>query len=421
MTFSQPTPPTGSGREMRYRFREYFITIVILLTALVFGWGDPNQLKLTTLLVAGCACLGILMFTETGSFLSANRSFLGVLLFLVAAQILRPTGMSLVSLAAFFCIACFLGLLCICDRVPDIYIKGAICTAAIVQALYGIMQVWYDPIFSSAWANPSTGYTIPESWRIMGTFGQRQFWLMFLTASVPLFFYTGLNKWFRRAGLGVIGIAYCLYYYVLREIGFVEIAAGMVLLVYLSRRIAWIWLVPLLITLTVFCYQYRGQLYNNSFLWGKIIVPVELRVKIAKLTYELTTRTWSSALVGYGLGTYKHIMPAYEKQPEKQIYPQHVLASAHNEYLQAWFELGILGLVGILALFVFILIQCLATIDSVPYWYSLLFVGLFSWVHFPLHLPFMAVFFLKGNDRVKGQAGRGFYSGCPETLNKVRR
>jgi hypothetical protein len=363
--------------------------IVILLLAVAFGRGDPNQFKLTTLLVTGCISLGVLFLLE-------SRWLLGCVAFLLAGQLLRTDGMSIISLSSFFCIACFLGLLYVCEKVSDVYIKGAICTAAIIQALYGIMQVWYEPIFSIEWVN-NQGYVIPESWRIMGTFGQRQFWLMFLGAAVPLFFYKGFNQWFRRAGLATIGIAYGLYYSVIREIGFVEIAALIVLLVYLSRFVPrFIYLAPVLILLAILCFQYRWQIYYNPATYVDITEPIKVRAKTAKLTYELISLNWTTMLTGYGLGTYKYIMPQYEKQPGKQIFPKHVLAAAHNEYLQAWFELGIVGLLASLLAFIYVLAMCYGATSNLPYWYSLLFIGLFAWVHFPLHLSFMSVFLLKG-------------------------
>jgi len=128
-------------------------------------------------------------------------------------------------------------------------------------------------------------------------------------------------------------------------------------------------------------------------------------------------------ITGYGLGFYEPIMSLYDKQWEhtqargpNKWGKDTILTYAHNEYLQAWFELGLLGLVGSVGLFCYVGWQALFGTVNMPYWYSVFIVGLFAWVHFPLHLPFMAVFFLRGTEQplpVKKKKGKGLYYGCP--------
>jgi O-antigen ligase/Tfp pilus assembly protein PilF len=94
---------------------------------------------------------------------------------------------------------------------------------------------------------------------------------------------------------------------------------------------------------------------------GTIISKLKSRISIAKLTqdyaYNRRIATWKFTtlmikdhpLIGSGLGTFKYNTLRYQAEffaqgENRSLYPHGFADKAHNEYLQLWAELGIIGL-----------------------------------------------------------------------------
>lgn len=390
--------------------------MILAIIAIALGAlpNDPLNFKYLVLLVAG--------FIAIAKIYQERYFPVAVVAVFMLINILKPEGMDAISLIQYGYIACFLGLAYFCQRIPHRTIQKTICWVAICQALYGIMQVWYDPLFSILpayiTASPSNAY------RIFGTFGNRQYWLMFLAASVPLFFHKDFSGRFKVFGLIVLSVAYLCYLFLARTITFVEVAALIVLCWYVVRQNI-IFFIPVMATLAAFVLVSIQGKYQETPIIKSFTNSIQMRLKTAALTHELMSLDRKSYLIGYGLGTFGIVMPEYEKQTQDRVTDdKELLAHAHNEYLQSWFELGLPGVILLLISFFYILWRADEANKYASWWFSLLFIGLFSWVHFPLHLPQMVVFFLRGKHDSEGTKPGGycgFYSGCPDNLNKLRR
>ena len=391
--------------------------VFIILTIIAITVGalpdNPLQIKYLALLVAG--------FIAIAKIYQERYFPVAVVAAFMLINILKPEGMNAISLIQYGYIACFLGLAYFARRIPHSLIQKTICWVAILQALYGIMQVWYDPLFSVLpayiTANP------PNAYRIFGTFGNRQYWLMFLAASVPLFFHKAFSSRFKFLGIGTLTVAYLCYLSLARTITFVEVIAIMILCWYLARQNI-VFFIPVIATLAVFTLVSIWGHYRDTPLVTHLARSLQMRVKTATMTKEIMDYDRKSYFLGYGLGTFGIVMPAYESQklaPERITDDKEFLTHAHNEYLQAWFELGLPGVILLLVCFFYIALRAYGSWDYTGWWFSLLFIGLFSWVHFPLHLPQMAIFFLRGKDKRKQDGYCGFYSGCPDNYNKLGR
>ncbi|MFB3895896.1 MAG: O-antigen ligase family protein [bacterium] len=122
---------------------------------------------------------------------------------------------------------------------------------------------------------------------------------------------------------------------------------------------------------------------------------------------------------GIGLGAFKYLVPLYqgkffENHPNTRLEPTSALTNqSHNEYLQSWAELGILGIIlGLSALIIYLrsgwkTITYLRELEKrhqdAPVASSILFTGLYagsigiliqSLVDFPLHIAPLALVFL---------------------------
>jgi O-antigen ligase len=154
---------------------------------------------------------------------------------------------------------------------------------------------------------------------------------------------------------------------------------------------------------------------------GTIIYKIKSRISVSQLiqnSYTIKSRisNWKfttlmikdNPLLGSGIGTYKYNSLRYqarflEQGQNRSIYPYIFAAKAHNEYLQLWAELGIVGL----GIFIWLIISYfhygLRFIKRVQNRYkqgiiiglmgavvAVLIDGIFG---FPLHLPATVVLF----------------------------
>jgi len=366
--------------------------------------------------------LSLLTFGGVGAVVLFWKQYplFSVLALVALYHYVSPAGMFPPSLIVLAYGVLFTALFYFCkNHLQDNWIKMAICVAAIFQAGYGLMQIFYDPIFTM----------IDESlvsWRIFGTFGNSQYWAMFLVAAIPLFFVNSSVRYFRAIGLPIVLGALLANIVVRHEIGFSEmvgVIAGLIWVAHLGIRRHFF--LPFVVTSLLAGILVSVMLSFSSAIRSNVVMAFNNRLYITKETMSLIKK---QPITGYGLGFYEPIMSLYDKQWEhtqargpNKWGKDTILTYAHNEYLQAWFELGLLGLVGSVGLFCYVGWQALFGTVNMPYWYSVFIVGLFAWVHFPLHLPFMAVFLLRGKDERKLAGACGFYSGCPDNYNKLGR
>jgi hypothetical protein len=371
--------------------KSWFVIILILMIGVMTD-RDPLFWKEFSLTLGGAICLAIVLWHR--------YRIAAVLALVMVYHMARPEGMQFWSTSIIAYIACFLGIAYLCrDYVSDRHIKWAICIAGILQGLYAILQVFYEPLYTLM-----AGYG-PE-FRVIGTTGNKQYLLMFLFACIPVYFHESIPALLRKSGLVIVGLALMASWGTTHEIGYCEAGAALAGLVWLLRKgikpyiVCAIFAVCCLAVVLIIHYEPKrvfidpgpggGPGYyvfaseTDKFL-DNIKGGVESRWVLYKMSWNIIRhRPW----LGYGLGTY--ILFEQNKKVS--------LGQAHNEYLQMWAELGILGLVGSVSLLLFVLGKCLVTSDP-AYYFSVLLIGLFSIAQFPLHLPMMTIFLLRGNKR----------------------
>ena len=175
-----------------------------------------------------------------------------------------------------------------------------------------------------------------------------------------------------------------------------------------SRKRVWVFLGSVAIIAIVFLglvlsgpgLRYRIQLVWNQVKSGQLEVATAGRYPIYLLTWQMIKeRPW----LGYGLNTFKedffHQRAGTEFGRGLKLLPEPgSYREAHNEYLQIWEELGLVGLLLFLSIFLIPLAKGIRLFfRTLDYWVAMLCVGIvylgFGCLgFFPLHLSVTAAF-----------------------------
>ena len=175
-----------------------------------------------------------------------------------------------------------------------------------------------------------------------------------------------------------------------------------------SRKRVWVFLGSVAIIAVVFLglvlsgpgLRYRIQLVWNQVKSGQLDVATAGRYPIYLLTWQMIKeRPW----LGYGLNTFKedffHHRAGTEFGRGLKLLPEPgSYREAHNEYLQIWEELGLVGLLLFLSIFLIPLAKGIRLFfRTLDYWVAMLCVGIvylgFGCLgFFPLHLSVTAAF-----------------------------
>ena len=175
-----------------------------------------------------------------------------------------------------------------------------------------------------------------------------------------------------------------------------------------SRKRVWVFLGSVAIIAIVFLglvlsgpgLRYRIQLVWNQVKSGQLEVATAGRYPIYLLTWQMIKeRPW----LGYGLNTFKedffHHRAGTEFGRGLKLLPEPgSYREAHNEYLQIWEELGLVGLLLFLSIFLIPLAKGIRLFfRTLDYWVAMLCVGIvylgFGCLgFFPLHLSVTAAF-----------------------------
>lgn len=287
--------------------------------------------------------------------------------------------------------------------------------------IYGILQ--YNGIDFSFW----TGNLARQ--RVFGLFGNTNYFAEYLiiplTIAVSLFFSTPNKLKKILLLIGIIAMGVCLIVTFTRGsyLGFSVSLIFMSLLFIISRgknfikknRKIFIIILAIVIFIT-FLFIIPNPL-NKS---GTAIEKIKSRISISKLTQSYSVKrriaTWKFTalmikehpLFGSGIGTFKYNTLKYQAEFFKQgenrsLYPYGFAEKAHNEYLQLWAEMGIIGL----GIFIWLIISyfwCgLKILRKIKDEYkqgiiiglmgSVVAVLIDSLFGFPLHLPATTILF----------------------------
>ena len=245
---------------------------------------------------------------------------------------------------------------------------------ATLLSIYGIIQVWYDPITQIDRTNP---------WRVSGLFGNPNDYIQHLAISIPFFLLIKRNiKWLF---IILVLTAMVVSKFVLSGSfsfgsGLIALPFGIAFYLYAVKS-KWVKrYLYLLLVLTVGLYFFvTNDKYNagtnDSF---------QSRMAFTEMTLKELDRSPLSKWFGWGFGMYK-------QHVGKVIggYKGGVLYEAHNEYLQMFTELGYIGLI----LFGWILIDlcrkiwlCRNNEIVMVFTTSLFIAAQISVVNFPMHI-----------------------------------
>ena len=212
----------------------------------------------------------------------------------------------------------------------------------LVTVVYGILQRLGYHLFT--W--------IPAEYqRTVSFFGNPNFFATFLVATLPLLLALSLKSTPRRkiiAGITLgLGLA-CLIFTATRAawIGFVVSFLFLVLLIYATKtvRLNFKALLPLFI---VFLAIFLIVILNQKMIINRMSAILSLsgsasyRLHIWEVTLDMMK---ASPIFGTGLGTFQIVFPKFRYPDFNLDVSIGNLLHAHNEYLEIWSEMGLIGL-----------------------------------------------------------------------------
>jgi len=235
----------------------------------------------------------------------------------------------------------------------------------IVGALFGIYGIFQYigidfPIWSSA-----TGRN-----RVLGLFGNVNFFAEYLIVPLPIavsLFLVSRNK-FKKILLLIaslaMGISLIVTFTRGSYLGLGVSLIFMFLLFIISRGKNFIknnkkFFIAILVAITIITFLFVIPTPLNKS--GTVISQIKNRISVTQLTQDSSIKrriaTWKFTvlmikdhpLLGSGIGTYKYNTLRYQAEffgqgENRSLYPHGFADKAHNEYLQLWAEMGIVGL-----------------------------------------------------------------------------
>ena len=228
--------------------------------------------------------------------------------------------------------------------------------------VYGILQ--YNGIDFAFW----TGNIRRQ--QVFGLFGNVNYFAEYLIIPLPIavsLFFTKQNK-FKKILLliGIVAMGSSLIFTFTRGsyLGFGASLIFMSFLFLISRGKSFIkenkkiFIIVLLVVIIITILFVVPTPLNKS---GTVISKIKSRISVTQLTQSSSIKRriaiWKFStlmikdhpLLGSGIGTYKYNTLRYQAEFFKQgqnrsLYPHGFATKAHNEYLQLWAELGIVGL-----------------------------------------------------------------------------
>jgi len=281
--------------------------------------------------------------------------------------------------------------------------------------IYGILQ--YKGIDFSFWAR-----NIGRQ-QVFGLFGNVNYFAEYLIVPLPIavsLFFASKNKMKKLLLLiGILAMASSLILTFTRG-SYLAFGSALIVMFFLflaSRDINFIknnkkiFIIIILAVIMITSLFFIPTPLNKS---GTAISKIKSRISITQLTQDFSIKrriaTWKFTvlmikdhpLLGSGIGTYKYNTLKYQAEffaqgENRSLYPYGFADKAHNEYLQLWAELGIIGL-GIFAWLIISYFNCgLKILRKLKDEYkqgiiiglmgavvAVLIDGIFG---FPLHLP----------------------------------
>ncbi|MDR3256601.1 MAG: O-antigen ligase family protein [Endomicrobium sp.] len=350
----------------------YGLPIFYFLIAVCFYLGtyDSAQIKITILHVGGLFLImtWLLLKIEEGNFNFFNKKLVyifPVLLFLLSGTV--SFFISPLKLASFnelvkrfiYCGLVFILVSEFDDNKKILRIKDWLIIASYIVCLYGLLQI-IDYYFFPA---PPTSGLDPFGWRqafgkrIMSTFGNPNFFGDFLIVMSPiilsLFVY---KRKFYLAFLWIL-IAICAYQTISKgawlgfAVGFFVFAI-IYIFIFLKHKFNRKILISAVIgTVFVLCavmfgiyHQMMGRTDSASF-----------RIFTWLSTWEMIN---TNPVLGTGVGTFYLTYPAWRRPQIFFIEGKHNTESDHpeNEYLEVWYDEGMIGLTILLVLFILVFV-----------------------------------------------------------------
>lgn len=214
-------------------------------------------------------------------------------------------------LFSIFIIISFAAALCILRRMPDSYKKysvWALISICIIQILYALTQTLYiDVLFF--------GLERLEYKIVHGTFGHRTFFGAFVAIVTPLFAP-------RFLFIPLVGL-------VLADSVLAFAAAGAALL-WKYRKNSYTWPISVgILALMIYMFHWKSwdSYFSRKYTWS--------------IAFDHIDNNWLDLLFGRGIGQWYYTIPnRLALQGALDLYHQ-----AHNEYLQLFYETGLVGLV----------------------------------------------------------------------------
>jgi len=220
----------------------------------------------------------------------------------------------------------------------------------ILTSLYGVLQRLGYPLLD--W--------VPQHYtRVMSSYGNPNFFGTHLVAVIPLLLVVSMGSHGRRrlfSALALLLALACLLFSETRS-AWIGFAFSLVFLTFLIRKTGIVRLglkimLPLLaVVVVIFLLLLLSQdviVERISQLWdpqGSVFIRIH--------TWEAAfSMIKASPVFGSGLGTFQIVFPGFRYPGFESDIPYGNLLHAHNEYLEIWAEMGILGL----ALFLWLMI-----------------------------------------------------------------
>jgi O-antigen ligase/tetratricopeptide (TPR) repeat protein len=227
------------------------------------------------------------------------------------------------------------------DERRETWLIEILVLTAILVSAYGIIQYLGFPIFK--W--------VPREKRVMSFLGNPNFFATYLVAIIPLLLVLSL-QWTRRrkfiAGISLLSALACLVFTGTRSawIGFVFSLIFLSVLAKRAKAVAFSLrkaIIPLAVLagIVLLLILHHHMISSRISEIGAPHGAVSQRWHIWKVTWNMIK---SSPIIGSGLGTFPIIFPRFRYPNYGLDIPYGNLQHAHNEYLEIWSEMGLIGL-----------------------------------------------------------------------------
>lgn len=241
-----------------------------------------------------------------------------------------------------------------------------ICLGAFCQSLFGLYQFF-------------TGYLC------VGTIGNLGLFNEFMAICLPLFLFID-NKYMRYIGMGVLFFAMMVCKPIQSHdigIGTLALIPGGLFFIWHKKRSLLKYIIPAIIVISI-------VIMSSSF---KVSIVDSGKARLNFWKDSIHYGLKGNPVTGWGLGNYKQVMTRVQTSPA--TVSEGKLWEAHNEYIQAWFETGIVGLLLILAFIGNIIRRFYCSFNIIehemPLITSLVIILAISCLSFPFHVASTAL------------------------------